>query len=295
MTIRCECDHCGTSLKVKDKLAGTEGKCPKCREKILIPDAPSDDSEEVLLGGDESQPPKADSPKKSVAEEEEEAIFGDDFFSMQEPEPGPRHIPTVITADDGADDEPAPRKKKKSKSSETEVGAEIDSSNIASSLLSKTGKRNRPEDFQDPSESEKVSYDYSEVNYLLLQRILPGVGAAVIVFFLAYWMFFDMLGGGVELPELAELTGHVTNDGEGIKAHLLFLPSTGNSGDGGTSGSPSDAFSGADGSYEVFYKPDVEGLVIGTHEVLITVGTTRIERQVTVEAGSQIIDFELAE
>jgi hypothetical protein len=301
MTIRCECDHCGASLKVKDKLAGTEGKCPKCQEKLLIPDVPSDDSEEVLLGDDESQPSKPDAPKKSVAEEEEEAIFGDDFFSMQEPEPRPRHVPSVITSDDDEDDKPAPRKQKKLKPSETEVGAEIKSgsgdnaASIASSLLSKTGKRNRPEDFRDPTEPDKVSYDYSEVNYLLLQRILPGVGAAVVVFFLAYWMFFDMLGGGVELPDLARLTGRVTNSGEGIKAHLLFLPSAGNSGDGGTSGSSSDAFSGADGSYEVFYDKDIKGLVIGTHEVLISVGSTRIEREVTVEAGSQVIDFELAE
>jgi hypothetical protein len=301
MTIRCECDHCGASLKVKDKLAGTEGKCPKCQEKLLIPDAPSDDSEDVLLGDDESQPSKADSPKKTVAESEEDAIFGDDFFSMQEPEPRPRHIPTVITADDGADDEPTPPKKKKPKSSETEVGAEIESgaggnaANIASSLLSKTGKRNRPEDFRDPSEPEKVSYDYSEVNYLLFQRILPGVGAAVVVFFLAYWMFSDMVGGGANLPELAELTGRVTNNGEGVAASLRFFPQAGNSGDGGSSGSSSFAFAEADGTYEVFYNDDVEGLVIGTHQVLINVGIDRFEREVIVEAGSHEINFELAE
>jgi hypothetical protein len=301
MTIRCECDHCGASLKVKDKLAGTEGKCPKCQEKLLIPEVSSDDSEELLLGNDESQPSKPDAAKKTVEESEEDAIFGDDFFSLQEPEPRPRQAPLVIAADDDADDELAPQKTKKPKASETEVSAEISSGSgdnaatIASSLLSKTGKRNRPEDFKDPTEPEKISYDYSELNYLLLQRILPGVGAAVVVFSLAYWMFSGTMGGGVELPDLARLTGRVTNDGEGIEAHLLFLPSAGNSGDGGTSGSSSDAFSGADGSYEVFYDEDIKGLVIGTHEVLISVGSTRIERVVTVEPGSQIIDFELAE
>jgi len=299
MTIRCECDHCGASLKVKDKLAGTEGKCPKCQEKILIPDASDGDSEDVLLGDDDEKVSTSDAPAKSAEEAEEDAIFGDDFFSMQEPEPRPRHIAPVIT--DDKDDEPTPRRKKKPKSNESETGTKIESgsgdnaASIASSLLSKTGKRNRPEDFKDPAAPDEVNYDFSEVKYLLFQRILPGVGAAVVVFFLAYWMFSDMMGGGPELPELAELTGRVTNNGDGIEASLRFSPEPGNGADGGFSGSSSFAFSGADGSYEAFYDDDIEGLVIGKHQVHIQVGTTRVTRDITIEAGSQIIDFELAE
>jgi len=300
MTIRCECDHCGTSLKVKDKLAGTEGNCPKCQEKILIPDAPSDDSEETLLGGDEPQSSNPDAPKKSAEEAEEDAIFGDDFFSLKEPEPRPRYVPPVIT-DDDEEDEPAPRKKSKPKSSETEVGAEVESgsganaASIASSLLSKSGKRNRPEDFKDPATPEGVSYDFSEINYLLLQRIIPAVAAASIVFFLAYWMFSGMMGDGPGLPELAEVTGRVTSDGEGVAGSLRFFPQVGSRGDGGTSGSSSFAIAEADGTYEVFYDDDNEGVVIGTHEVQIMVGTVRVTREVTIEAGSHVIDFEIAE
>jgi len=301
MTIRCECDHCGASLKVKDKLAGTEGKCPKCKEKILIPDASDDDSEDVLLGDDDEKisTPSA-APSKSTAEAEEDAIFGDDFFSMREPDPSPRYTPPLMT-EENEDDQSPPRKKNKSKSSESETGVEIASgsgdnaASIASSLLSKTGKRNRPEDFKDPAASEEVSYDFSEVKYLLFQRILPAVGAAVVVFFLAYWMFADMMSSESALPELAELTGRVTNNGDGIAASLRFSPEPGNGGGGGFSGSSSFAFSEADGSYEASYADGIEGLVIGKHQVHIQVGTTRITREITIEAGSQVIDFELAE
>jgi hypothetical protein len=297
MTIRCECDHCGASLKVKDKLAGTEGKCPKCQEKIFIPDASDGDSEDVLLSDDDEKVSTSDSPAKSAAEAEEDAIFGDDFFSVQEPEPRPRYVAPVITGDE---DESPPRKKKKPKSTESETGAEIASgsadnaASIASSLLSKTGKRNRPEDFKDPAAPDEVNYDFSEVNYLLLQRVIPALGAAVVVFSLAYWMFSDMMGGGSDLPELAELTGRVTNNGDGIEASLRFSPEPGNGGDGGFSGGSSFAFSEADGSYEAFYDDDIGGLVIGKHQVHIQVGTTRITRDITIEAGSQVIDFELA-
>lgn len=300
MTIRCECDHCGASLKVKDKLAGTEGKCPKCQKKILIPDAPSDDSKETLLGGDEQKSSKPDAPKKSAEEEEEDAIFGDDFFSLKDPEPRPRYVPPVIT-DEEEEEEPAPARKSKSKPTETEVGAAVESgagvnsASIASSLLSKSGKRNRPEDFKDPAAPEEVGYDFSEINYLLLQRVLPAVGAAVVMFFLSYWMFSDMMGNGPKLPELAELTGRVTNNGEGVAGSLRFFPQAGSGGDGGSSGSSSFAFAEADGTYVVFYDDDNEGLVIGTHEVQIMVGIDRIVREVTIEPGSHVIDFEIAE
>lgn len=300
MTIRCQCDHCGASLKVKDKLAGTEGKCPKCQEKIFIPDTSDGDSEDVLLSDDDEKASTPDAPTKSAEEAEEDAIFGDDFFSMQEPEPRPRYIAPVIT-DDDEDDDPPPAKKKKPKSDESKTGTETESgsggnaASIASSLLSKTGKRNRPEDFKDPAAPDEVSYDFSEVKYLLLQRILPAAGAAVVVFCLAYWMFSDMMGGGRELPELAELTGRVTNNGDGIEASLRFSPEPGNGGDAGFSGGSSFAFSEPDGSYEAFYDDDIEGLVIGKHQVHIQVGTTRITREITIEAGSQVIDFELAE
>ena len=302
MTIRCECDHCGASLKVKDKLAGTEGKCPKCKKKLLIPAAPTDDSEEMLLSDGEPDSSKPEAPKKTAEQEEEDAIFGDDFFTLQEPEPRPRYVPPVVT-DDEEDEEPAPRKKKsknKKQSSETEVGAGVASgsgdnaASIASSLLSKTGKRNRPEDFKDPAAPDEVSYDFSEINYLLLRRVLPAVGAAVLVFSFGYWMFSNMMGG-VELPGLAELSGRVTNNGEAVAdAFMRFSPQA-TSGDGGASGSSSSAFTEEDGSYEAMYNDDAAGLVVGTHEVQIMVGTVTITREVVIEPGSHVIDFELAE
>lgn len=304
MTIRCECGQCGASLKVKDKLAGTEGKCPKCGEKLQIPNASSDDSEDAVLG-DDSTHPQPDAPKKSAQEAEEDAIFGDDFFSMEEASPRPRYVAPVTTSDN--DDPPAPRKKKEPAATETEVGAEevgaeiasgsgANAASIASSLLSKTGKRNRPDDFKDPGVPEEESYDYSEVNYLLLNRILPAVGAAVILFSFFYWMFSGMFADEDTLPELAELRGRVTNNGEGVVAQLIFLPEVGPGGSGGgVSGSSSVALSNADGTYEVFYKEDITGLVIGDHEVRINAGPIRVTRKVTIESGSQEINFEMVE
>ena len=37
--IRYKCDDCGSVLTIKDALAGTPGKCPKCKKKFIVPDA----------------------------------------------------------------------------------------------------------------------------------------------------------------------------------------------------------------------------------------------------------------
>ena len=37
MTIRYTCDKCESVLKIKDELAGTDGKCPKCKTRFVVP------------------------------------------------------------------------------------------------------------------------------------------------------------------------------------------------------------------------------------------------------------------
>jgi len=39
--IRFQCDECGSTLKVEDRLAGKKGKCPKCNAVTMIPDPSS--------------------------------------------------------------------------------------------------------------------------------------------------------------------------------------------------------------------------------------------------------------
>ena len=43
MTIRFTCAQCGSVLKIKDELAGTDGHCPKCKTEFVVPAASSDE------------------------------------------------------------------------------------------------------------------------------------------------------------------------------------------------------------------------------------------------------------
>ena len=46
MTIRFTCAGCGSLLKIKDELAGTDGKCPKCKTEFVVPNPESDDDDD---------------------------------------------------------------------------------------------------------------------------------------------------------------------------------------------------------------------------------------------------------
>ena len=42
MTIRFTCSECASVLKINDDLAGTSGRCPKCKTKFIVPDPDGD-------------------------------------------------------------------------------------------------------------------------------------------------------------------------------------------------------------------------------------------------------------
>ena len=48
MTIRFTCAGCGSLLKIKDDLAGTDGKCPKCKTEFVVPDADDQESSDSV-------------------------------------------------------------------------------------------------------------------------------------------------------------------------------------------------------------------------------------------------------
>lgn len=58
MTIRVTCDNCGSVLKIKDELAGTDGKCPKCKTRFVVPRHDDEEAaaESVSEKRDEARP-----------------------------------------------------------------------------------------------------------------------------------------------------------------------------------------------------------------------------------------------
>jgi DNA-directed RNA polymerase subunit RPC12/RpoP len=280
MTIRYKCDQCGSTLKIKDKLAGTAGKCPKCKSEFTVPEPSESDS----------------GPTTPPAEiSEEDAIFGKGFFEQKE-ERSSRPKFTVPTDDDGDDDDSFDDFPVSSPTAAAPISSphSLDNAaNIAGNLLGKTGKKNAKEEW---TEDEGPKYDFSAVRYLITHRILPGVGGGVILVYVFYYFFAGMINEERVIPPLAALTGTVTLDGKPVQAELTFNPvDSMQSSDSKSSfkGANSKAWTNpADGRYTAMYTSKLEGAILGKHEVTIVLGPGRIEvRKIEVIAGPNVGNF----
>src|SRR5262245_29230155 len=66
MTIRYQCEGCGSVLNIRDEKAGTTGHCPKCRAEFLVP-SPGDDPAPAASESEEVQGAAATRKAKPTA------------------------------------------------------------------------------------------------------------------------------------------------------------------------------------------------------------------------------------
>ncbi len=124
MTIRVTCDQCGSVLKIKDELAGTDGKCPKCKTRFVVPHITGEEAHGEIVSEEATASPAAvaldepaptakaasksgpksterpaalatDKPKRKPAEEEE---FDPVSFLMDGPKKKPSLDPDPVPA-----------------------------------------------------------------------------------------------------------------------------------------------------------------------------------------------------
>jgi hypothetical protein len=113
----------------------------------------------------------------------------------------------------------------------------------------------------------------------------------LVVFLLLVWI----AGCGHSGPQLGNVTGRVTLDGQPLNsARLTFQP------DGNRS--PSTGYTDSDGRYELLFKRGVDGAFLGSHTIQIRTSDNRnlpakyndaTELVREVKAGDNVIDFEL--
>lgn len=118
MSIRYECEHCGSVLKIKADLSGKPGKCPKCKTAFTVPDldATAESSGEIAAveNSDDAEPMLANAKAGKASED-----FDLDAFLMDDdganPSKSSRSAPSLK-------DEPAPRSEKRSKANKDDEG-----------------------------------------------------------------------------------------------------------------------------------------------------------------------------
>ncbi len=282
MTIRVTCSGCGSTLKIKDELAGKDGNCPKCKAAIHIPKAKA--------GPDSDDELPLHSAGSSEAADDDDDMFGKDFFKVSEPSSRPKF---TMPADDDVAEKPKSKADKKSSSEKAGVQKEAApapastadaAANMAGQLLSKTGKKNRSADWEDPNTAVEKT-DYTELKYLLTRKVLPLAAGAIIAVTVLYLASASMFDSKAIRPELGLVRGICTIDGKPAdNADIRFYPKSKDPTEG-AKGSFSTAISGADGSYVLRYDLETEGAVVGKHTVQVQHEGRMFEQEHEVALG----------
>ena len=294
MTIRYTCEKCGSVLKIKDELSGTDGRCPKCKTSFTVPDvgaeasapsesrdAPGGASEDAefdpvsfLMDGDaeSSQPAAAsaaEAPEKSgkrrlrkrpAAEVMDDPVENSPTTESpaEPPEPPPRR---------------EPRRSKPAEASSAAGSARkmlsADAANNARDLLTKSMEESRVRAAEMPEEPEAPGIDYVQMVRELGFRVAPIAIGCVLAILGALWLGYHLTGGGVDYPDLASVRGVVTKEGQPVAGATVRFEPLVIEKDGlrqGTAAGTTDE----NGRYELYYREGVEGAVVGKNRVTIS-------------------------
>ncbi len=288
MTIRYQCPECDSVLKIKDELAGTDGKCPKCKSKFVVPE-PNEADEPAK---EKTASKAASSKKKSKPAAKKSAKADDDDFDpaafLMEDGPGPK-ASAGLTEKPAEPSGPATDKQgrrhisggggaraKAASHSPAAVAAdaELNASANARDLLSKTADESRVKASTMPMEEKQPMFDFSGMGKELVRyspHLIGGILGIVLLYGLSWYM---MKGKGIELPPLSDVTGKVTVNGEplaGVQVTFSPLEDTRSGGDGPERIRSSSGRTDENGEFTLYYIDRTEGAARGKGRISVTV------------------------
>lgn len=297
MSIRYECDGCGSVLKIKESLAGTSGKCPTCKKKFIVPDKGADSGVGIESASDSiiekkasaSSPQPASSPKIVAAEEKPKPANGDDFdldaFLMDDQAPGAKasaglSSPPITSSapppkfdKQGRRTIAAPPPSPGSSAEMPTTGSAVNASANARDLLSKTMEDGRTKAAAMPGAPRKPLFNFDVAGSIRQLRSYLGYIMGGIVLVLAlYWISDRMLTSRIDLPKLAAVSGTVTLDGQPLPNVVVHLtpvnPREGKSSSGKKmSLRDSTGITDSNGYYEIQYMGGVSGAPLGNARI----------------------------
>jgi hypothetical protein len=291
MTIRYKCEGCGSVLKIKDELAGTPGKCPKCKRKFVVPEpghGAAEDSAITKSGELDSDAAPVESPAAvstpapvAAPAAKKSSGDGDDFdpvaFLMDDAAPGAKTSAGLASPPPqapAANNKPAVDKQGRrhiappppptaSPPPDAVAGGGgplVSTSANARDLLTKTAGA-IPE-----AAPRKVKLDLQALSAPLLQ-FGPWLAGAVVLAFGLYYMGDAVFTERLPLPRLAAVTGSVTLEGQPLKrVRVMLIPV---SAQGlSTKGKPlklrtAEGVTDESGYFEVVYLGNVKGAPLG--------------------------------
>lgn len=323
MTIRVTCDQCGSVLKIKDELAGTDGKCPKCKTRFVVPQPTTDDAVEEPVAEGTPEPPVVSSPtsakaapkpshkspekppakipEKSPRKPAEDAEFDPVSFLMD----GPKKKPTLDSEPESASrspksngspsrqgggfslddedsapepevDKPAPTRKwgaKKDASAAATADRSLGgSTNAAKDLLAKSMEDSRARASEMPEEPPRFDFDYKGFIREIGVKGFGTAGGIVVAVFGLYWAMTSMMTSKVTLPPLGYVSGTVTSGGKpavGVMVSFRPIELEVEGARGKEKARDSVGVTDANGEYDLYYLPEVEGVKVGPCRIIL--------------------------
>ena len=279
MTIRYKCEECDSVLKIRDELAGTDGKCPKCKTAFTVPAAakkavtaggPPEEADEFAdLDEDPIDMPQEITPKPDFSKipdslPEMPAVGGIGATS----DPEAPAVPRPSVAELMREHEETKKKKKKQTEkkkrgglAEAAAAAEVMTSGTASDALTRAYDQKRGKAGEPPpmTREERREAEQKEAMLDFAKKAGAGLGVlAIFLYFFISWLF------GEKLPPLQYVSGVVTLNGAPLTdVEVQFAPVSPPGQPPPENARPSSGYTNSSGEYILMYDVDVEGAIPG--------------------------------
>lgn len=313
MTIRFTCDNCESVLKIRDEMAGTKAKCPKCKTPFVVPaPKPGKPANGNVVA-------KIKSPKETQATQEtlEDLVdmpleltppvqfdTADGFDPLDVLSGGP---PASSTPSASVDDKPKPsiaelmreheanlagkksRRNKKSGQADTGAAAAM-TAGTASDALARNYDQKRGKVSEPPPltrEERRAEEDKAAMKQFAIKGGAALAGIFVCAFFLISWMFSEAV------PDLSYVSGVITVNGQPLgDAQITFSRQKSPDGDdlGEEGATPSTGTTDSSGKYTLMWdrQRGIEGVLPGTH-LLQIVTSSGISYIVPPDQATQVV------
>ena len=294
MTIRYACVECSSVLKIRDELAGTNAKCPKCKVDFVIP-APTADArksakakqkvaqEELVPAGGLPTMPMVDMPTEvtpkvdpadtdllEIARAAAETAASAASEAAAAPKPSIAELMKEHEETRKKKRGASPAKEKTDAASSSSLAAMVTSGSAADVLTrnydQKRGQSGEPAPM---TREERRAAEQKEALRAFVIKMWPvALGLVVGVYSLFSYMMSE------PLPDLGYPSGVVTQNGQPLANVLVeFIPVVSESEvEGTTVKTVSSDYTDESGYYEIMYdaEQEIAGAVVGSHRIKIT-------------------------
>lgn len=262
---------------------------------------PSDFDEDALLSDEPTEKPKGKSKTSSRSSDEGDE---DEVFQIRRND---QAKPNSSKQSSPPDDDEAPSAQSRRPPGTNAAGT---AANMASDLLSKTGKKGKKGAWSEAAEDAKQEseYDYTDLKNYLFKKLIPMVVGAIVLCVLLYLTASSMFGSKTYLPNLGQVTGTVTLNGSPVaNVTVLFHPIqvSADRADKKKRASSSGGTTTGTGHYELKYSDAAKGAAVGECYIAIEAPSRsdippkymgpNFTVKKTVKFGRQVIDINLSE